>query len=219
MKLAVLISGSGSNLQALIHAIDADRLPADIALVLSNRADAPGLQRAARAGLATLVLDHCQYASRDAFDAALLEELAPRQVDLILLAGFMRILTPAFVAAYRGRILNIHPSLLPNYPGLHTHQRAIAAGDSEAGATVHFVTDELDGGPPILQARVPIEPGDDAATLAQRVLAQEHRIYPLAVAWWVAGRLQLAADGARLDGTLIPPGGLALGQLDSAGGS
>ena len=200
MKLAVLISGNGSNLQALIDAIQRGELAAEISLVLSNRVDAHGLQRARRAAIATRCIDHRAFDSRTAFDRAVLESLREQSVELVVLAGFMRILSPLLVDAYRGRLLNIHPSLLPRYPGLHTHRRALEAGDREAGASVHFVTEDLDGGPLILQARVPILPGDDEAALAARVLQQEHRIYPRVVRWMCEGRLRLVGDCAWLDG-------------------
>lgn len=195
LPVAVLISGGGSNLQALIDARQAGELPVELRAVISNRADAYGLTRAARAGIPTRVLSHKAFGSRAEYDralAALLDELAP---GLVVLAGFMRILTPEFVAGFRGRMFNIHPSLLPKYPGLHTHRRVLEAGDSEHGATVHFVTAELDGGPPVLQARVRVLPGDTAEHLAARVLAQEHRIYPLAVRWFATGRLWLDEAG------------------------
>lgn len=207
INYAVLISGSGSNLQAFIDASQNDLLEARLALVLSNRADAYGLQRAAQAGIATAIVDHHQYESREDFDRALLQALAPHGVELVILAGFMRILTPVFISAFRGRLLNIHPSLLPKYPGLNTHQRALDAGDEEAGATVHFVTEELDGGPPILQARVPVKSGDDASTLAVRVLEQEHLIFPAAAQWFAQGRLQLEGESALLDGVALPAAG------------
>jgi phosphoribosylglycinamide formyltransferase-1 len=210
MKIAVLISGSGSNLQAFIDDAASGRLSAEIALVVSNRADAFGLQRAADAGIATAVVDHKSYENREDFDQALLDALAPHSVDLVILAGFMRILTPVFISTYSGRLLNIHPSLLPKYTGLHTHQRAIDAGDEWGGATVHFVTEELDGGPPIVQARVPILSGDDADALAARVLEKEHRIYPLAAQWFAQGRLSLDERGAILDGEALGPGGYRL---------
>lgn len=210
MKLAVLISGSGSNLQAFIDAINAGKLKAEIALVLSNKVGVYGLERAAQAGINTAVVDHRVYANREDFDQALVETLHPHRVDLVILAGFMRILTPVFINDFRGRLLNIHPSLLPRYPGLHTHQRAIEAGDSHAGATVHFVTEQLDGGPPILQARVPLLEGDCAEELAARVLVREHHIYPLAAQWFAEGRLALTEDGASLDGELLPETGYLL---------
>ena len=210
MNIAVLISGSGSNLQAFIDDAASGKLSAGIKLVVSNRADAFGLQRAADAGIATAVVDHKAYENREDFDRALLDALAPYSVDLVILAGFMRILTPVFISTYSGRLLNIHPSLLPKYTGLHTHQRAIDAGDEWSGATVHFVTEELDGGPPIVQARVPILSGDDADTLAARVLETEHRIYPLAAQWFTEGRLSLDERGAILDGEVLPPSGYRL---------
>lgn len=207
-RIAVLISGRGSNMQAFIDACADGRLDAEICLVLSNRADAAGLETARAAGLPVACIEHRDYPSREAFDAALVQCLAPREPDLVILAGFMRILTPVFIEPFFGRLLNIHPSLLPKYPGLNTHQRALDAGDREAGATVHFVTPELDGGPPILQARVAVEPGDDADSLAARVVRQEHQIYPLAAHWFLQGRLTLNQDGAFLDGQKIPASGI-----------
>ena len=211
LPVVVLISGSGSNLQALIDAQQRGEVPIDIRAVVSNRADAFGLQRAERAGIPARVMNHRDYPTRDAYDAelaALVNAFAP---GLVVLAGFMRILTPAFVAEFHGRMFNIHPSLLPKFPGLHTHQRALDAGEQEHGATVHFVTDELDGGPAVLQARVPVLPGDDADRLAERVLKKEHLIYPLAVRWFAEGRLVLGADGRPLlDGqTLLEPAQLS----------
>jgi phosphoribosylglycinamide formyltransferase-1 len=212
MNYAVLISGSGSNLQAFIDASQSGELAADLAVVLSNRADAYGLQRAADAGIPTVVVDHREYPDRESFDQALVDALAPYAAELVILAGFMRILTPVFLSAYRGRLLNIHPSLLPKYPGLHTHQRALDAGDSEAGATVHFVTEELDGGAPILQASVPVLADDDSDSLAARVLQQEHLIFPLAAHWFAQGRLTLSGDTALLDGKPIPATGVRYSQ-------
>ncbi len=177
-RLVVLISGGGSNLQAFIDASADPSYPCEVVAVISNRTGVFGLERAARAGIHHEVIEHTAFASREAFDVALADRIDGHKPDLVILAGFMRILTPDFVARYAGRLLNIHPSLLPKYPGLHTHQRAIDAGDTEAGATVHLVTAELDGGPVILQARVPVLPGDTAEILAARVLVQEHRIYP-----------------------------------------
>lgn len=207
-RLAVLISGRGSNLQALIDACATGQVAAQIALVVSNKPDAAGLQRARQAGIATRCIDHRNFDSREAFDQALVDELCAHAVDLVVLAGFMRILTPVLIEPFVGRLLNIHPSLLPKYPGLKTHQRALDAGETEAGATVHFVTRELDGGPPIVQARVPILPGDTADRLAERVAALEHAIYPLAVSWFVQGRLALATTGAVLDGKPVPATGI-----------
>jgi phosphoribosylglycinamide formyltransferase-1 len=213
MKIAVLISGSGSNLQAFIDASGAGQLGAEIAVVLSNKAEAYGLERAADAGIATAIVDHRDFNQREDFDRALLAALAPYDVDLVILAGFMRILTPVFISAYSGRLLNIHPSLLPKYPGLNTHQRAIEAGDQLSGATVHFVTEELDGGPPIIHATVPIKEGDTPDGLAARVLEREHMLYPLAARWFVEGRLRLGESGAELDGKLLPVGGASLDEF------
>ena len=212
-KLVVLISGSGSNLQALIDACRDRHINAKIVAVISNKASAFGLQRAQQAGIATRAIDHKEFADRESFDNALAEAIDRYEPDAVILAGFMRILTPAFVQHYQGRLLNIHPSLLPKYPGLHTHQRVIEAGESEHGVTVHFVTEELDGGPPILQARVPVLAGDDADTLAARVLIEEHKIYPKVVGWFVDGRLHLGSEGALLDNQLIPPSGLRFEEI------
>jgi phosphoribosylglycinamide formyltransferase-1 len=206
-NVVVLLSGSGSNLQALIDSTRHGDNPARIVAVISNRADAYGLLRALQAGIATATLDHRQFDGREAFDAALIQAIDAHQPDLVVLAGFMRILTPGFVQHYSGRLLNIHPSLLPRYKGLHTHQRALEAGDSEHGCSVHFVTEELDGGPLVVQAALPILEGDSAESLALRVHQQEHRIYPLAVRWFAEGRLRLDAQGAMLDGQPLPSTG------------
>ncbi len=200
LRLVVLISGSGSNLQAIIDACAAD-LPARVVAVISNEAKAYGLERARRAGIETRVLDHRSYNGRDAYDAALRESIDGFDPDLVVLAGFMRILSDAFVAHYRGRMLNIHPALLPAFRGLHTHQRALDAGVTEHGASVHFVTEELDGGPVIIQARVPVQAGDDAERLAARVLEQEHRIYPRAIQWYAEGRIHMNSAQVIMDGT------------------
>ncbi|WP_044873835.1 phosphoribosylglycinamide formyltransferase [Pseudomonas sp. LFM046] len=209
--VVVLISGSGSNLQALIDSTTAaDHHPARIRAVISNRADAFGLERAQKAGIDTRVLDHKAYADREAFDAALIETIDAFSPQLVVLAGFMRILTPGFVRHYQGRLLNIHPSLLPKYKGLHTHQRALEAGDTEHGCSVHFVTEELDGGPLVVQAVIPVESDDTPESLAQRVHVQEHLIYPLAVRWFAEGRLCLGPNGANLDGKALPPCGQQL---------
>ena len=205
--LGILISGRGSNMQAFIDACNGGSLHARVGIVISNRPDAPGLQLAAQAGIATTCIDHRDYESREAFDAALVHALDEHDVDAVILAGFMRILTPVFIEPYYGRLFNIHPSLLPKYPGLNTHQRALDAGDECGGTTVHFVTPELDGGPPVLQAKVAIEGGDSAEALAARVQVLEHLIYPLAVKWFLEKRLQLRADGAYLDGELLPESG------------
>ncbi len=200
LALVVLISGSGSNLQAIIdHA--GQELPVDIRAVISSVPGVLGLERAQRAGIETQVLDHRDFPSREAYDAALGALIDAFEPGLVVLAGFMRILGPKLVARYRGRMLNIHPSLLPKFRGLHTHERAIQAGETEHGASVHFVTEELDGGPVVLQARVAVDPDDDATRLAARVLQREHQIYPQVIRWLAEGRLHL--DGARpmLDGS------------------
>ncbi len=206
-RLVILISGSGSNLQAFIDAIARGELNARIAAVISNKADAFGLQRAAQAQIPTEVIDHRQFPDREAFDTELRARVERYAPDLIVLAGFMRILTANFLRPFHGKLINIHPSLLPKYPGLHTHQRALDAGDALAGATVHFVTEELDGGPAIIQASVPIHSGDDAAAIAARVLVQEHRIFPLAAQWFAQGRLQLRGNCATLDDEPLPSTG------------
>ncbi len=190
-RIVILISGRGSNMEAIVQACAAERWDARVAAVISNRADAAGLGRAAAHGIATAVVDHRAYADRAAFDAALAEAVDGYAPDLLLLAGFMRILTPVFVARYARRLLNIHPSLLPAFTGLHTHRRAIEAGCKVAGATVHFVTPELDHGPIVAQAVVPVLPADSEGTLSARVLAREHVLYPRAVRWFVEGQLQV----------------------------
>ena len=195
-------------MQAFIDACASGELDAEIKVVISNNPTAAGLVRAQEAGIATRSINHRDYASREAFDQALVDCLAQYPVDLVILAGFMRILTPVFIQPFAGRLMNIHPSLLPRYPGLNTHQRALDAGDEEAGVTVHFVTPELDGGPPVLQAKVPVLPGDTADTLAQRVIVEEHVIYPLAARWYLQGRLRLAGGQATLDGKALPPTGI-----------
>ena len=192
--VVVLISGRGSNMSALIDA----GLP--VGAVISNRSDAAGLGLAARRGIAAAVVDHRSYSSREAFDTALAAQVERFSPRAIALAGFMRVLTPAFVARFRGRLLNIHPSLLPAFPGLHTHERALAAGVKLHGCTVHFVSEELDHGPIVAQAAVPVRAGDDAATLAARVLAQEHVIYPRAVRWLLDGKLDLKNGVVRVKG-------------------
>lgn len=198
-RVVVLISGSGSNLQALIDSCRNAESPASICAVISNRADAYGLTRAENAGIATAVLDHKQYAGREAFDDALMQAIDSHQPDLVVLAGFMRILSAGFVRHYQGRLLNIHPSLLPRHKGLHTHQRALDEGDQEHGCSVHFVSEELDGGPVVVQAVLRVAADDTAQSLAERVHHLEHQIYPVAVRWFAEGRLRLTADGAMLD--------------------
>ena len=181
-KLGVLISGRGSNLKAIIEAIEQKRLDASIAVVISNRADAPGLEHARTAGIETLVLSHTDFASREDYDRALVKELKDRGVALVCLAGFMRLLSPVMVGAFPNRILNIHPSLLPKYPGLHPQRQALDDGAAVSGATVHFVNTELDAGPVVLQREVPVLPGDNEHTLADRILQVEHQLYPEAIA-------------------------------------
>ncbi len=200
LPIVVLISGSGSNLQAMIDQFRGDQAPGEIKAVISNRPDAYGLERAAKAGIAAEVLDHKQYEDRAGFDRALMALIDSYQPQLVVLAGFMRILTPAFVEHYAGRMLNIHPSLLPAYRGLNTHQRALQDEVREHGASVHFVTSELDGGPVIIQAKVPVLNGDDPQALAARVLEKEHIIYPLVVRWFCEGRLRLEDNHVVFDG-------------------
>ncbi|QBP78171.1 phosphoribosylglycinamide formyltransferase [Herbaspirillum huttiense] len=195
-SIVILISGRGSNMEAIVRAAQAERWPARIAAVISNRADASGLEFAASHGIATAVVANRDYPTRDQFDAALREQIDAFAPDLVVLAGFMRILTAPFVNHYQGRMLNIHPSLLPSFPGLATHRQALAAGVKLHGATVHFVTPDLDHGPIVAQAAVPVLEEDSEETLAERVLEQEHVIYPRAVRWFVQGRLAL--DGARV---------------------
>ena len=202
LGLVVLISGSGSNLQAVIDAV-AKGLPVEIRAVVSNEPTAFGLQRAERAGIATRVLDHREFPDREQYDRALAELVESFHPELVVLAGFMRILTPDFVRRFQGRMLNIHPSLLPRYRGLHTHERVLEAGDREHGASVHFVTEELDGGPLVLQARVPVQADDEPDTLAARVLAREHIIYPTVIRWIAEHRLHMTDQGPMLDGRLL----------------
>ena len=192
--IVILISGRGSNMQAMVEA----GLP--VAAVISNRADAAGLQYAAARGIATAVVEHRGYATREAFDAALAQAIDGFSPALVVLAGFMRILTAGFVSRYQGRLINIHPSLLPCFTGLDTHARALAAGVKLHGATVHFVTAELDHGPIVIQAAVPVLPEDDEATLAARVLAAEHRIYPQAARWFLEGKLVIESGLVRVKG-------------------
>jgi phosphoribosylglycinamide formyltransferase-1 len=190
-NIVILISGRGSNMEAIVQACATEGWPARIAAVVSNRPDAGGLQFAQARGIATAVVDHKRFADREAFDAELAQVVQSYAPDVVVLAGFMRILTPAFVKQFEGRMLNVHPSLLPAFPGLGTHQRAIEAGCKVAGATVHFVTPELDHGPIIAQAAVAVLPGDTEETLAARVLSREHLLYPRAVRWLVDGLLRV----------------------------
>jgi len=200
LKLAVLISGSGTNLQALIDACAKAEYPAQISLVIANKENAGGLERAKIAGIPTLVIRHTDYAQRDEFDSALTEALEPAKVDLICLAGFMRVLGHAFVDHWRDRLINIHPALLPAFKGLHTHKRAIKAGVRIAGCTVHYVRAEVDVGPIVAQAAVPVLPDDTEASLAERVLEQEHRLYPLAVELIARGQVRIEGGAAQITG-------------------
>lgn len=209
-SIVVLVSGGGSNLQALID--QRDNMSGNIVAVISNRSDAYGLVRAQSAGIATQVVSHKGHDSRESYDAELRQAIDQYQPDLVVLAGFMRILTPDFVDHYQGRMLNIHPSLLPKYKGLNTHQRAIEAQDKEHGASVHFVTPELDGGPIILQAKVPILESDTESELQQRVLQQEHQIYPRVVTWFCEDRLALVNGRVRMNNEEIGAQGLLHAQ-------
>jgi phosphoribosylglycinamide formyltransferase-1 len=206
-NLVVLLSGSGSNLQAMIDRFMQAGSLVRIQAVISNRADAYGLERARAAGIETAVLEHTGFNGREAFDQALMAMIDGFEPDVVALAGFMRILSPGFVRHYHGRLLNIHPSLLPRHKGLQTHQRALEAGDAEHGCSVHFVTEELDGGPLVVQAAVEVAADDTPDTLARRVHAQEHQIYPLAVRWFAEGRLRLDHQGVVFDGQPLAASG------------
>jgi len=208
-NIVVLISGNGSNLQAIIDACKQKKINGTLRAVFSNKPDAFGLERAREAGIAAHALSASQFASREAFDRELVQEIDAYAPDVVVLAGYMRILSPAFVAHYAGRLLNIHPSLLPKYPGLNTHRQVLDNGDEEHGTSVHFVTDELDGGPVILQAKVPVFEGDSEEDVTARVQAQEHAVYPLVVSWFVDGRLAMRDGTAWLDGSPLPPQGHA----------
>jgi phosphoribosylglycinamide formyltransferase 1 len=198
--IAILISGRGSNMVAIARAVRSGRAPARVAVVLSDKEGAAGLERARELGLTSAAVTPTRYQSRAEYDQQLIEALTPYQPRLVALAGFMRILGPAFVREFAGRLLNIHPSLLPDYPGLHTHRRVLADGRREHGCSVHFVTDELDGGQVILQAKVPVLPGDSEDTLSARVQVQEHRIYPMVIEWYACGRLQWRDSQPWFDG-------------------
>ena len=206
-RIVVLLSGRGSNFQSLLNASLTGELSGNIDLVISNRPQAGGLAIANNANIDTALIDHQAYATRDAFDADLAGVIDSVTPDLIVLAGFMRILTQSFVSQFAGRLLNIHPSLLPLYPGLNTHQRALDNGDTHAGATVHYVTGELDGGPSVIQAKVPIESGDTKDRLADRILQVEHQIYPQAVNWHLSGRLALRNGVLYKDSVPLPATG------------
>jgi phosphoribosylglycinamide formyltransferase-1 len=208
-RLVVLISGQGSNLQAILDACEQGQIRGSVAAVFSNKSEAFGLTRAREAGVPAHALAASQFADREAFDNQLMLEIDAYAPDLVVLAGYMRILSPAFVQHYAGRMLNIHPSLLPKYPGLHTHRQAIENGDEEHGTSVHFVTEQLDGGPVILQAKVPVFAEDGEEDVTARVQHQEHAIYPLVVSWFVDGRLEMRDNAAWLDGGKLPEEGHA----------
>lgn len=208
-NIVVLISGSGSNLQAILEACEANMPNAQVAAVFSNKADAYGLERAKQFNVEGHFVDPKAFESREAFDAELMNQIDRYQPDAVILAGYMRILSSEFVQHYLGKMINIHPSLLPKYPGLHTHQRAIDAQDKEHGTSVHFVTEELDGGPVVLQAKVPVFSEDDASTLAARVQTQEHKIYPIVTKWLVEDRLKMQDGKAWLDGKELGDSGYA----------
>ena len=208
-RYVILISGRGSNMESLLDA----GLPGECALVLSNRPAVAGLDAAARRGIATAVIDHRGFASREEFDAALAAEIERHAPDLVLLAGFMRILTDGFVRRFEGRLLNIHPSLLPLFPGVKTHAQALAGGVRLHGCSVHFVTPALDGGPIIAQAAVAVQGDDDEASLGRRVLAEEHLLYPRVARWFLEGRLQLVAQHVQLAGEVAVGGALHVPQV------
>lgn len=209
MRMTVLISGNGSNFQAILDSVKGGYINAEITAVVSNQAQAYGLQRAAEANITTHVVEAIALEQREAYDQRLLEVLNTEQPDLVVLAGFMRILTASLLQNFEGKMLNIHPSLLPKYRGLRTHQRAIDAGDADHGCSIHFVTPELDGGPVILQSKVPIFRDDNAASLAERVRTQELQTYPLAIRWFCQGRLQMINKKAYLDKKQLPEDGYA----------
>ncbi|MEY8712012.1 phosphoribosylglycinamide formyltransferase [Mangrovibacter phragmitis] len=208
-KIVVLISGNGSNLQAIIDACDQKKINGTLSAVFSNKASAYGLTRASEAGIPAFSLDPKSFESREAFDNALMEQIDAYQPDVVVLAGYMRILSPAFVSHYLGKMINIHPSLLPKYPGLHTHRQVLENGDKEHGTSVHFVTEQLDGGPVILQAKVPVFDGDDEEIITARVQVQEHAIYPLVINWFLSERLVMHSNHAWLDGQRLPAHGYA----------
>jgi len=204
----ILISGRGSNLQAILEEIRTGKLPIEIRAVISNNPEAEGLQRARAAGVPAEIIDHRDYAERSQFDAVLMQAIDRHAPRLVILAGFMRILGDAFIRHFAGRLLNIHPSLLPDFKGIDTHARALMAGAAQHGASVHFVTNDLDGGPVIVQASVPVRAGDTIDTLAARVLHEEHRILPLAIRWFVEQRLSIRNGQVLLDGQIRPEQGL-----------
>ena len=213
-RVVVLISGGGSNLQAIIDQKEAGILNIEICAVVSNRDNVGGIERAEKHGIPVIVIEHGMFPSREAFDQRLMMVVDSQSPDIVVLAGFMRILTPEFTQHYAGKLLNIHPSLLPKYQGLHTHKRALEAGDREHGVTVHFVTAELDGGPAIIQARVPIMDGDNETILAERVLKEEHQIYPTAIGWLADNRLLMRDGKAWLDGEVIEASGIQVNHYN-----
>lgn len=213
--VVVLISGSGTNLQAVIDAIHQGRLPATIRLVVSNRDDAGGLARARAADIPCRVVPHQAFPDRASFESALIEVIRPHAPDTLVLAGFMRILSPLLVRTFADRLLNIHPSLLPKYRGLHTHRRALEAADTEHGCSIHFVTDELDGGPLVAQARVPVLENDTEESLSKRVLQREHQLLPEVLRWRAERRLVLTSNGVMMDNVALPSGGIVFDYEDS----
>lgn len=214
-SIVVLISGQGSNLQAIIDACASGFIPGTVRAVISNKSKAYGVTRASSAGILTEIISHKNYASREQYDRALIKAINQYEPDLVVLAGFMRILSAEFVQQFRGKLLNIHPSLLPKYQGLNTYQRAIDAKETEHGCSVHFVTEQLDGGPVILQAKVPVFPEDTAETVAERVHEQEHSVYPLVIKWFCQNRLEQRNEQAWLDGQLLSAQGYASDEEQS----
>jgi len=208
LGIVILISGRGSNMKAIINAASSQSIPVNVRAIISNDPNAAGLKAARQTGLITRALDHRKFENRDSFDAALIQLIDEYQPELVVLAGFMRILGETFVAHYAGRLMNIHPALLPAFPGLNTHERVLDAGITRHGATVHFVTHDVDAGPIIIQAAVEVKNGDSESDLAARVLEQEHRIYPLAVGWFAEGRLNIDKGKVLLDGARKPEQGL-----------
>lgn len=213
-RLVVLVSGGGSNLQSIIDACAQQSMNAQISAVISNNPHAGGLERAAKGNIPNIALDHRAFDNRESFDQALSDLIDSFAPDLVILAGFMRILTPRFVNHYLGKMMNIHPSLLPAYPGLNTHRRAIEAGEKEAGATVHFVTPELDGGPAIIQARIAISTSDNEDSLAAKVLVHEHQIYPKAIEWFCEDRLKMKSGLAELDNSQLADHGIIYTNIE-----
>ena len=209
-RIVVLISGSGSNMQAIAKSCIKKEMDGEIVAVISNRPGVAGLERASELKITTDVVDHTEFATREEFDVNLIRAIDEHSPDIVILAGFMRILTPDFVRRYKGKLVNIHPSLLPKYKGLNTHKRALEAGDKEHGVTVHFVSEDLDGGPNIIQAVVPVLDDDNAQTLQVRVQAQEHVIFPIAIKWLAEGRLSMVKGDAYFDNQALPETGLQL---------